>query len=145
MAPLNFDSDKDLRPYTEKLRGVTFECLHWVELLDRYVMQQKRIQCLVVCDPPYLAATKNAHYRYRFDEVDHLLLARKLTLINDRNGGERSVKIMLTYDDDENSFVRALYRPDFGWHIRPLSIRYAGGHHGHNTEELLITNYQGGE
>ena len=139
MTPLKYDAYKDLTPYAEHLRGATFECLHYAELLDRYLLRPKKLCCFVYCDPPYMAATSAAHYRYRFDAIDHLMLANKLARINQLNGGERSVKIMLTYD--EHPYIRSLYRRKFGWHVGSLGIRYAGGHHTHETQELLITNY----
>ena len=78
---------------------------------------------------------------HRFSELDHVQLAHKLALVNERNDKERSVKVMLTYDDDPNGLIRALYRPEFGWHMQPLPVRYASGHHADTTDELLITNY----
>jgi len=141
MTPLRVKPGIDLRPFAEKLRHATFECLDWSELLDRYVLQPRKIRCLVFADPPYVAAIKSAHYRHRFDHLDHVMLARKLALINEKNGGDRSVKIMVTLDDDEAGFIRSLYRAEFGWYVRPLSIRYAAGHHSHETQELLLTNY----
>lgn len=142
MTPINFKPEVDLTPYAEHLRGVTFENLHWAELLDRYVMKQKKLQCLVYADPPYVVAAGAGHYGHCFDAVDHVMLTRKLAAINERNGGERAVKIMLTYDDDPGGMIRALYRKEHGWFISPLPIRYGGGHHREFTEELRITNYE---
>lgn len=112
MTRLNFHPDRDLRPWAEMLAGVTLECLEIQELLDRYVLKQKKIRVLLYLDPPYVIAAKNSHYRYCFDAVDHLLLARKLALISERNVGDRAVRIVVSYDDHE--FIRALYRPEFG-------------------------------
>lgn len=144
-VPINFDSEMGLHPFAEYLRGSTFENLHWSVLLDRYVLQQKNLSCVIFADPPYIISSRVAHYGYRFDMVDHLLLARKMTRINERNGGGRNVKVMLTYDDDPRGYIRSLYRKDSGWHITSLDIRYGGGHHGHATAELLITNFEMGE
>lgn len=143
-VPINFDPEMDLRPFAEHLRGCTFENLDWSILIDRYVLQQKNLSCVVFADPPYIVASKVAHYGHRFDMVDHLLLARKMTCINERNGGGRNVKVMLTYDDDPDGYVRSLYRKEFGWHLQPLPIRYNAGHHSEETSELLITNYDTG-
>lgn len=141
VTPLRFRPDKDLSPFAEKLSGVTFECLDWSEFLDRYVLQQKKLRCLLNLDPPYVITAKAAHYRHRFSELDHVQLAHKLALVNEQNGGDRSVKIMLTYDDDADGLIRALYRKEFGWHMQSLPVRYASGHHADTTDELLITNY----
>lgn len=139
--PINYDADRDFRLYTEKLRGVTFECLHWPELLDRYVLQPNIISCLLYCDPPYVGAA-GRHYRYNFDGVDHLLLAHKLALVDQSNSSGRRVRIMISYDDDQAGYVRSLYRREFGWHIAELPIQYRGGHHASATPELLITNFE---
>ena len=123
------------------LRAATLECLDWQEFLHRYVVKPKRLKCLLFADPPYVVTARAAHYRHRFDHLDHILLARKLAHINTLNGSQRSVKIMLTYDDDPDDLIRTLYREKFGWHLSPLSIRYAAGRHTSKTNELLITNY----
>lgn len=138
-VPLKFKPDKDLRPYADRLKGVTLECLEWSELLDRYVLQPKKITGFIFADPPYIAAIQKDHYRHRFTHLDHVLLARKLTAIHQCNGGDRNVKIMVTLDDDP--LIRALYRENLGWRIQPLPIRYNAGHHSTKTDELLITNY----
>jgi len=141
--PINYRPDKDLQPYSDKLRGVTFESLDWSELIDRYVLQPTSISCMLYADPPYVVSAKGKHYGHNFATIDHVMHARKLALINERNGGERSVDIVVTYDDD--CLIKALYRPEFGWHIKPLSVRYRSGHHAHSTNELLITNFSLGE
>ena len=146
VTPLRFRPDKDLRPFAEKLSGVTFECLDWSIFLDRYVMNQKKLRCLLNLDPPYVVTATAAHYRHRFSQLDHVQLAHKLALVNEGNGGDRSVKVMLTYDDDPDGLIRALYRKDFGWNIRTFPVRYSSGRHATATDELLITNYViGGE
>ncbi len=138
--PINYDPDRDLQPYADTLKGVTFECLDWSELLDRYVLQPKSISCMLYADPPY-AVTTGRHYRYNFDGVAHLLLARKLALVNQRNRGDRRVRVVISYDDDPAGYIRSLYRREFGWHIYELPIQYRGGHHASATPELLITNF----
>ena len=143
--PINYDPDKDLQPYADKLKGITFECLDWSELLDRYVLQPTSISCMLYADPPYVVSQKGKHYGRNFTVIDHVMLARKLALINKRNGAARSVGTVVTYDDDESGLIRSLYRPEFGWHIRPLSVKYKSGHHAHATNELLITNFETGE
>ena len=143
--PINYHPDKDLQPYADKLRGVTFECLDWSELLDRYVLQPQSISCMLYADPPYVVTQSGKHYGHNFAAIDHVMLARKLALVNERNSTERSVDIVLTYDDDEGGLVRALYRPEFGWHVRPLPVKYRSGRHAHETNELLITNFSLGE
>jgi len=143
--PMNFHPDRDLRPYADMLRGSTFECLHWSELLDRYALQPRTISCLVYCDPPYVVTETGAHYRHCFDRVDHILLARKLTDIHQRNDAERRVRIIVSYDDDEDGYIRSLYRPEFGWHVKTVPIQYRSGHHASATQELLITNFKMGE
>lgn len=145
MAGFRFSPAKDLRPYSRMLQRATLECLHWSAFLDRYLMKQKKLRCLLMADPPYVVTASAAHYRHRFGYIDHILLAHKLTLLNELNGRERSVRIMITYDDDKQGFIRALYRPQYGWHLSPLAIRYAAGRHTEKTNELLITNYPLGE
>lgn len=137
---INYDADRDFQPYAQKLRGVTLECLDWAELIDRYVLQPRSISCMLYADPPYVVTT-GRHYRYNFDGVDHLLLARKLALVNQRNGGDRRVRVVISYDDDPSGYIRSLYRREFGWHIDELPIQYRGGHHASATPELLITNF----
>jgi DNA adenine methylase len=137
--PIKFNPNMDLRPAAAKLAGVTFESMPYDELIDRYVLQQAHLNCLLICDPPYMVATRNAYYRFRFTILDHVRLARKLAQVNEHNGESRSVKIILTYDDDP--LIRALYRRQLGWTTSPLPIRYAGGHHDTATTELLITNF----
>lgn len=142
MTPFRFRPAKDLRPYSEMLRRATLECLDWSVFIDRYIMTQKKLRCLLLADPPYVLTASAAHYRHRFGYLDHILLAHKLARVNELNGGERSVKIMVTYDDDPAGLIRSLYREEHGWHLAPLPIRYAAGRHTEKTEELLITNYQ---
>jgi len=96
---------------------------------------------MLYCDPPYVVTT-GRHYRYNFDGVDHLLLARKLALVNQRNRGDRRVRVVISYDDDPAGYIRSLYRREFGWHIDELPIQYRGGHHASATPELLITNFE---
>ncbi len=141
---ISFNSDIDLRPHAKFLRQVTFECLPWGALLDRYVLQPEKLSALVYCDPPYVVAAQSGHYGLCFDSLEHLLLARKLTCINEKNGGARSVKLMVSYDDDPKGYIRSLYRPEFGWHIRSIPIQYRSGNHSSATEELLITNFDTG-
>jgi DNA adenine methylase len=141
---ISFNPDIDLRPYAEFLQRVTFECLPWGALLDRYVLKPKRLSALVYLDPPYVVASQSGHYGLCFDSLEHLLLSRKLARINAKNGGTRSVKLMVSYDDDPKGFIRSLYRPEFGWHVRTLPIQYRSGNHAKATNELLITNFSTG-
>lgn len=143
--PINYDPDKDLQPYADKLKGVTFECLDWSALLDRYVLQPQSISCTLYSDPPYVVSDKGKHYGRNLTLIDHVMLARRLTLINERNSRERSVDIVVTYDDDEMGLIRSLYRPTFGWHLNHLPVKYKSGRHAHATNELLITNFELGE
>jgi len=141
--PINYDPEKDLQPYADKLKGVTFECLDWSELLDRYVLQPRSISCMLYADPPYVVSAKGKHYSRNFAAIDHVMLARTLALINQRNTGERSVDIVVTYDDD--GLIRALYRPEFGWYLNHLPVKYKSGRHANATNELLISNFSLGE
>lgn len=143
--PINFKPDLDLRPFAEKLRGAVFECLDWHECLRRYALDQRALVCLIYCDPPFVVADAAAHYRYCFSALDHLLLAHTLTELNQRNGGDRRVQIMVSYDDDDSGFIRSLYRSEFGWRVRTLPVQYRSGHHRVATDELLITNFDLGE
>ncbi|MCH7780335.1 MAG: S8 family serine peptidase, partial [Acidobacteria bacterium] len=117
MTPLTFGRERDLRPHAQKLRTATLESLDWSRFLDRYIMEQKKLRCLLFADPPYVVTARADHYRHRFGYLDHILLAHKLTRINGLNGGDRSVKIMVTYDDDKAGLIRALYREEYGWHL----------------------------
>jgi site-specific DNA-adenine methylase len=120
------------------------EHLDILDLLERYVLRPNKVRALLYLDPPYVVAKKFNLYAKNFDAVDHLLLADQLRLINQRNGGQRNVRIVLTYDDDP--LIRAFYRPEFGWHVGRLALRYGGKHAADPTDEILITNFApGGE
>jgi DNA adenine methylase len=139
----NFNPRFDLRPYSAKFEGVTFENLHWRELLHRLVFKPPMATVFLYLDPPYVVADSRKHYRLNFDPVEHLMLAHTLARINVLNNGDtHNVKVMLSYDDDPDGYVRSLYRPEFGWHVTTIATRYIAEHRAsRGTEELLITNY----
>jgi site-specific DNA-adenine methylase len=142
MTRLKFKADRDLRPWADALKGVVFEHLHYSELLDRYVCDQKKLRCLIYLDPPYVLAEVGRYYRYTFTVVDHILLAHKLTQIICRNGGERQVRVVISYDDDPGGLIRSLYRSEFGWRVGTLAVPYAAGNRATTADELLITNFE---
>jgi DNA adenine methylase len=139
MTPLRYRPDKDMRPWAAALQNVVIENLHYSELLRRYVRDQAKIRALVYADPPYVLAQAGRHYRHTFTAVDHVQLAYELTEISQRNGGDRQVRIVVSYDDDP--LIRALYRPEFGWRVGTLPVPYSGGRRANVTDELLITNF----
>lgn len=139
----NFNPHYDLRPYAVKLDGVTFENLCWQELLKRLVFDPPEVRLFLYSDAPYVTADTKKHYRFNFDPVEHLLLARALARINALNNGDtRIVKVMVSYDDDPEGLIRSLYRPDFGWFIDTIEARYVSDHRAdHDVKELVITNF----
>ncbi len=139
----NFNPRFNLRPYSAKFDAVTFENLHWRELLHRLVFKPPEATLFLYIDPPYVVADSRKHYRFNFDPVEHLMLAHSLARINDLNkAGTHNVKVMVSYDDDPEGYVRSLYRPEFGWHIDTVSTRYISEHRKNSSnEELVITNY----
>ena len=138
-----FNPHYNLIPYSAKFGRVTFEHLHWMELLKRFVLKPNEVTMFLYCDPPYVTSDVEKHYRYNFDGVEHLLLARTLAKIHERNDAEkRNVKIMVSYDDDPEGFIRSLYRPEFGWLIDTIEARYESEHRANRCrDELVITNY----
>ena len=139
MTAPRYRPDRDLRPWAAALQSVVIENLHYAELLRRYVRHQAKIKGLIYADPPYVLAQAGRHYRHTFTAVDHVLLAYELTEISQRNGGDRHVRIVVSYDDDP--MIRALYRAEFGWRVGTLAVPYAGGRRANVTRELLITNF----
>lgn len=84
----------DLRPYATKFDGVTFENLHWRDLLNRLVFKPTEVTLSLYADPPYVTSDTEKHYRFNFDSTEHVLLARTLTRINEKNDGDRrNVKV----------------------------------------------------
>jgi hypothetical protein len=71
------------------------------------------------------------------------MLARTLAKINELNDGERrNVKLMVSYDDDPGGFIRSLYRPEYGWWLETIDVRYGSEHRANRCRnELLIMNY----
>jgi len=137
----SFKPDRDLVPYAERYEGVTFTNMDWWTLLDKIVFKPKDVALFMFLDPPYVIADGRKHYRYNFDATDHLLLARALARINSLNdASRRNVKVMVTYDDDSDGLIRALYRPEFGWNLEVLEVAYDAGN-GTVRNELIITNY----
>lgn len=137
----SFHADWDLKPYAQRYEGVTFTSFDWKELLERLVFKPKAVDIFLFVDPPFVISDGRKHYRFNFDGVDHVLLARKLTRINELNDGQqRNAKIMISYDDDPGGFIRMLYRPEFGWHIDEIDVSYDAGNHS-KCSELIIMNY----
>lgn len=137
----SFNSDVDLTPYAKRYEGVTFTNFDWRELLERLVFKPKAVNIFLFIDPPFVVSDGRKHYRLNFDGVEHVLLARRLARVNALNNGQqRNAKIMISYDDDSGGFIRALYRPEFGWHIDELDVSYDAGNHAKRSE-LIITNY----
>lgn len=137
----SFHADWDLTPYAERYKGVTFTNFDWRELLDRLVFKPKTVEIFLFIDPPFVISDGRKHYRLNFGTVDHVLLARALARINELNGRpERNAKIMISYDDDRDGFIRALYREKLGWRVDTIDVSYDAGNHAQRSE-LLITNY----
>ena len=137
----SFHADWDLLPYAQRYQGVTFTNLDWRELLERLVFKPKTVNIFLFLDPPFVISDGRKHYRLNFGSVDHVLLARTLARINELNDSkQRNAKIMISYDDDSDGFIRALYRPEFGWHIDAIDVSYDAGNHS-QCSELLIMNY----
>ncbi len=138
-----FNPHFDLMPYAAKFEGVTFENLHWKEALDRFVFKPKEVTLFVYADPPYVVADTKKHYRFNFDPVEHIMLARTLSHINElNNGASRNIKVMLSYDDDPDGFIRSLYREEFGWRIATIDVQYEADHRANMCrKELVIMNY----
>lgn len=134
----------DLRPYAAKLDKVTFENLHWRDFLHRFVMKPREVRMGLYADPPYVTSDTEKHYRFNFDSTEHLLLAEyltRITALNDRD--RRNVKLLISYDDDPNGFIRSLYRPELGWHIETIEVRYESEHRANRCRnELVIMNYE---
>lgn len=139
----NFNPHFDLRPYGTKFERVTFESLHWQELLHRLVFKPKQVNLFLYLDPPYVTADTEKHYRFNFDAVQHIMLARTLAQINSLNDGDqRNAKVMVSYDDDPDGFIRSLYREEFGWRLQTIDVRYESEHRANRCRnELVIMNY----
>ncbi len=139
----SFNPHFDLRPYSAKFDGVTFENLDWRELLNRLVLKPKEVTLFAYLDPPFVVSDSKKYYRFNFDTAEHIMLARALAKINELNNGERrNVKLMVSYDDDPGGFIRSLYRPEFGWWIETIEVRYGSEHRANRCRsELLIMNY----
>ena len=110
----------------ERLRGVSFESVDVVRLIELY----DRPTTLFFVDPPYLGVSQD--YACKFAPVDHERLARAL----------RKVKGMFLLSYNNVAAVRKLYR---GSHTRRLTTRYTMGCNsasGGSSEahELLISN-----
>ncbi len=114
----------------ERLRGVSFEAVDVVRLLELY----DRRDTLFYVDPPYYGLSQR--YSCRFALTDHIRLARAL--------GNLEGAYLLSYNDCPE--VRRLY---VGLHRRKLTTRYtlgcnsrSGGHRdpGEPARELLISN-----
>lgn len=142
-ARSNFHPDFDLTPYAAKFDGVTFENLHWRELLNRFVFKPKQVSLFCYLDPPYVTADTEKYYGFNFDPLEHIMLARTLAQINALNDGDqRNAKVMVSYDDDPDGFIRSLYRAEFGWRIETIDVRYASEHRANRCRnELVIMNY----
>lgn len=138
-----FNPQLDLSPYSKRLRGITFEDLHYEKLLNRLVFKPCEVHLFGFLDPPYVVADSKKHYRLNFNHVEHLKLARMLARVNELNDDKsREVRLMLTYDDDPDGFIRSLYRPEFGWRIDAVPVAYeAENRAGRSRTELVIMNY----
>ena len=139
----NYSPHFDLQPYAGRFERVTFENLHWKELLHRLVFKPQDVTLFLYCDAPYVTSDSEKHYRFNFDAVEHVMLARALARINELNDGERrNVKLMISYDDDPNGFIRSLFRPEFGWWIETIKVNYDSEHRANRCRnELVIMNY----
>ena len=138
-----YNPQLDLSPYSKRLRGITFEDLHYQELLNRLVFKPREVHLFGFLDPPFVVADSRKHYRFSFDRVEHLKLARMLARVNELNDGKnREVRLMLTYDDDPDGFIRSLYRPAFGWRIDAVPVAYEAENRADRSRtELVIMNY----
>jgi site-specific DNA-adenine methylase len=137
----NFNPAIDLHPYSQKLDRVIFENVDWRMLAERVALKPNEASLFIYADPPYTVAEARSHYRHNFRFEDHLMLARVLTRISQRNdGGRRNVKIMVSYDEDP--LIRSLYRPQLGWRIDEISVGYRIAQDKKAMRhELVITNY----
>lgn len=138
-----FNPQLDLSSYSKRLRGITFEDVHYGDLLNRLVFKPREVHLFGFLDPPYVVADSKKHYRLNFDRVEHLKLARMLARVNELNDDKsREVRLMLTYDNDPDGFIRSLYRPEFGWWIDAVPVTYeAENRTGRSRTELVIMNY----
>jgi len=137
-----FNPQLDLSLYSKRLVGITFEDVHYGDLLNRLVFKPREVHLFGFLDPPYVVADSKKHYRLNFDRVEHLKLARMLARVNELNNSKnREVRLMLTYDDPDG-FIRSLYRPEFGWWIDAVPVTYAADNRaGRSRTELVIMNY----
>ena len=138
-----YNPQYDLRPYAEKFRGVQFDCVDWRDLLERLVFRPREAKLFLYADPPYVVSTRVGYYRHNFSYLEHILFARTLCRINALNKrGTHDVRIMVSYDDDEDGLIRALYRPEFGWWVESVPVKYEADNRATTTRhELVITNY----
>ena len=64
-----FNPQLDLSPYSKRLRGITFEDVHYEDLLNRLVFKPREVHLFGFLDPPYVIADSRKHYRLNFDRV----------------------------------------------------------------------------
>jgi len=92
----------------------------------------------VYLDPPYLKNTNLAEssqlYRHNFTKEDHEMLSIKCE--------ECKHKILISYDDDKEGFIRSLYS-NSRFRIFSESWKYSGTTNSQKEDgkELIITNY----
>ena len=116
----------DLDAMVERMRGVLFEAVDVVRLVELY----DRPTTLFYLDPPFYGTSQD--YACRFGPEDHRRLAKAL----------RGIKgaFLLSYDDHPH--IRRLYA---GLHRRRLDVRYSMGCNSSTggrsqARELLISN-----
>ena len=94
---------------------------------------------LVYCDPPYfsdtVASEKSQLYAYGFSREDHVRLADNISRCPH--------KVCISYDDDEEGFIRSLYPESDGYNLVSTEWSYVGSSREKKAKgkELIITNY----
>ena len=116
----------NLEAMIERLRGVSFESVDLVRLIELY----DRPTTLFYVDPPYLGTCQD--YACKFQAEDHLRLRQTL--------GKIRGTFLLSYNDCPE--VRALYG---GFKLLPVDTRYTAGSNASNkasseAHELVISN-----
>lgn len=94
----------------------------------------------IYADPPYYINTEltktSQLYRYNFTKEDHIRLSEEVA--------ECEHKILLSYDDDKDGFIRSLYEGQNKINIYEENWTYCGtsSKKKENGKELIITNYK---
>ena len=94
----------------------------------------------IYLDPPYYVNTELSKtsqlYRHNFTKQDHIDLAESVFSCQH--------KILMSYDNDDEGFIRSLYENEDGINIYEANWTYCGtsSEKKENGKELIITNYE---